>query len=131
MFWKRKKQQPVNRLVKFLENADDAYILAFKSKNIKPFVPFASPDVLNRTLEKINSRSPKCFGISKYRNREWTVKREEDSLVIVLKDVTHGDISLNNGIYFPIADDERQIWTVAVLPGDYQITKIEAVGGIS
>ena len=34
-----------SRVIGFLDKADDAYMLAFDSKNIKPFAPYADPAV--------------------------------------------------------------------------------------
>lgn len=127
LFKRNKKQSISSALETFLEEADDAYILAFKSKNIKPFTPFAEPEVCTKVLEKVFSEDELCFGIERYRIRTWLVQEKTDSTITVLKEVTHKNIQLGRGLEIPIADDVKQRWLVSILDGGcYRIVRIES-----
>ena len=64
---KNKTAAGSSRVIGFLDKADDAYMLAFESKNIKPFTPYADPAVCTAVLQEILSGEDGYFGTSKLR----------------------------------------------------------------
>jgi hypothetical protein len=125
MFGFGKKDKPSGGLIKFLEDAEDAYILAFKSKNIKPFTEFADSSVCTQILELIFGDNRMNFGLKKYRERKWLVKEKTDKTITVIKEITHRDIDVGRGFSIPIADDVKQLWVVSVIGyNSYRIVKI-------
>jgi hypothetical protein len=126
MFGFGKKDKPSGGLVRFLEDAEDAYILAFKSKNIRPFTEFASSSVCTQILELILGSDERNFGLERYRERKWLVKEEKDNTVTILKEITHKDINIGRGMSITIADNVKQLWVVSVIGyNNYRIVKIE------
>ena len=115
-------------LVSFLDRADDAYILAFKSHNIQPFTPFASNALCNRVLEHVLDGSERNFGVDRYRVRTWEIQSKSSTSMTVLKEVTHKNISIGRGIEIPLAEDTSQVWFLNVLGNNkYEITNMEPI----
>jgi len=130
MLGHRKAKPKSSTLVNFLDCADDAYIMAFRAKNIKPFIPYANAEVCNRVLEEINSAELANFGTRRSRIRRWLVQESTDNSVIVLKEIFHKGISLGDGIEIPLADDVKQLWMVSIEQReDFKVVKLETVGG--
>jgi hypothetical protein len=111
--WKKKQRPPVS-LVGFLNKADDAYMLAFESKNIKPFAPFADPAVCTAVLQEILSGEDRYFGASKLRKRSWDVILSDGRVVRAVKNVGHEPINCGRGISIPLGDTVTQVWDVLV-----------------
>ncbi len=103
-----------SRLVGFLSEADDAYMLAFEAKNIKPFVPYADPAVCTALLQEILSGEDRFFGSSKLRQREWKVTLDDGRVVQAVKSVSHAPISVGRGVSIPLGDSIKQVWDVRV-----------------
>jgi hypothetical protein len=128
MFGLGKKDKPSSGLIRFLENAEDAYILAFKSKNIKPLTEFVDNSVCTQILELIFGGEQLNFGLEKYRERKWLIKERTDKTITVIKEITHKNIDVGKGLSIPIADDVKQLWIVSVIGyNSYRIIKIERV----
>lgn len=103
-----------SRVVGFLSEADDAYMLAFDSKNIRPFAPYADPAVCNALLQEILSGEDRFFGSSKLRKREWKVVLDDGRTVQAVKCVSHAPISVGRGVSIPLGDTVKQAWDVQV-----------------
>lgn len=103
-----------SRIVGFLSDADDAYMLAFDSRNIKPFVPYADPAVCNALLQEILSGEETFFGSSKLRKREWQIVLDDGRVVQAIKRVSHAPINAGRGVTIPLGDTIEQAWDVKV-----------------
>jgi len=114
MLFGRKKTAGGPVLLGFLDKADDAYMLAFESKNIKPFVPFADPAVCTAVLQEILSGEDRYFGISKLRKRSWDIVLDDGRVVRAVKHVGHESINCGHGISIPLGDQLCQVWDVSV-----------------
>lgn len=110
----RKVPTAETRLIGFLEKADDAYMLAFESKNIKPFTPYADPAVCTAVLQEILSGEDRYFGTSKLRKRSWEVVLDDGRTVRAVKRVGHVAINCGRGVSVPLGDDISQAWDVSV-----------------
>lgn len=126
MFGKSKKSKVT--LIGFLDQADDAYMLAFESKNIKPFVPYADSTVCTAVLQEILSKKDQCFGASKLRKRSWEVVLDDGRIVKAMKHITHEPIKCGRGLSIPLGDPVSQAWDISVndVP-QFQVIKIRRV----
>lgn len=115
------------QVVQFLNRADDAYILAHDSKNIRPFAPYADPAVCTKVLSKILSGEDKYFGTSKLRKREWDVQLDGTDVAHVVKRTGHEEIKVGRGITIPLGDPDVQCWDVSIADG--KSFKIIRMGG--
>lgn len=113
------------RVIGFLNKADDAYMLAFESKNIKPFTPYADPAVCNAVLQEVLSGEDHYFGAAKLRNRTWQVTLDDGRVVSAVKTVSHEAIKAGRGISIPLGDSVTQVWDVRVDGGPVQFKVIK------
>lgn len=109
-----KKKPGGSRVVGFLSEADDAYMLAFQSRNIKPFTPYADPAVCNALLQEILSGEDRFFGSSKLRKREWKVTLDDGRVVQAVKCVSHTPVATGHGLSVALGDAISQTWDVRV-----------------
>lgn len=114
LFGKKKDGAGGSRVIGFLSDADDAYMLAFDSKNIKPFTPYADPAVCNALIQEILSGEDKFFGSSKLRKREWKIVLDDGRIVQAIKCVSHTPISAGRGVTIPLGEPIKQTWDVQV-----------------
>ena len=103
-----------SRVIGFLDKADDAYMLAFDSKNIKPFAPYADPAVCTVVLQEILSGEDRYFGTSKLRKRSWEIVLDDGRTVRAVKHVGHEAINCGHGLSIPLGDQISQEWDVSV-----------------
>lgn len=103
-----------SKVVSFLDLADDAYILAFESRNIKPFAPYADPAVCTAVLQEILSGEDRFFGSSKLRKRQWEIVLQDGRTVQAVKTTSHAPIDAGGGIKIPLGDATSQAWDVRV-----------------
>lgn len=114
LFGKKKDAGGGSRVVGFLSEADDAYMLAFESKNIKPFAPYADPAVCTALLQEILSGKDMYFGSSKLRKREWKVVLDDGRVVQAIKCVSHTPINAGRGVSIALGEPVKQAWDVQV-----------------
>lgn len=111
---KSRKVAGGSRVIGFLDKADDAYMLAFESKNIKPLTPYADPAVCTAVLQEILSGEDRYFGTSKLRKRSWEVVLDDGRVVQAVKRVGHEAINCGRGLSIPLGDKVTQAWDVSV-----------------
>ena len=114
LFSKRNKNDCSSTVIGFLNKADDAYMLAFESKNIKPFTPYADAAVCTAVLSEILSGEDRYFGVSKLRKRSWDVVLADGRVVRSVKHVGHEAINCGHGVRIPLGDPMCQAWDVSV-----------------
>lgn len=124
LFGGKKKTSGGPRVIGFLCDADDAYMLAFDSKNIKPFAPYADPAVCNALLEEILSGEDRYFGSSKLRRREWKIVLDDGRVVQAVKSVSHTPVATGFGGSIDLGDTIEQEWDVEADGKKYKVIKI-------
>ena len=107
-----------SRVIGFLDKADDAYMLAFDSKNIKPFAPYADPAVCTAVLQEILSGEDRYFGTSKLRKRSWEIVLDDGRTVRAVKHVGHEAINCGHGSLFPWATRSHRSGTCPSMGSD-------------
>jgi hypothetical protein len=125
----KKKHENPPTVISFLNKADDAYMLAFESKNIKPFAPFADPSVCTAVLQEIFSGKDQFFGASKLRKRSWAVTLNDGRVIRAIKHIGHIAINCGHGIFIPLGDKVCQAWDVSV--NDVNQFKVIKIGRAS
>lgn len=125
-FFKRVKD-PKSSLLLFLEEADEALIRAYETKQIAGFTKYASNEVLRFISEKLNSEKPRLFGTKNYRTRNWTILSNQESMIRVKKELRHSHVKLNKGIYVAIGEDVDEFWEVHKISIGFQINMISEV----
>jgi hypothetical protein len=111
-------------LLEFLENADDAYILAHETTEIGRFSRFAAGEVCHELLEGIFKNPPKMFGTRKYRRRRWSVIEHDPDWMVIRKQVYHVPVKASKGIYVALGDEMEEIWTISCLERGYRIVDV-------
>jgi len=116
LFGSKKKRDTAggSKVIGFLNKADDAYMLAFESKNIKPFASYADPAVCTAVLQEILSGEDRYFGTSKLRKRSWDVVLDDGRVVRAIKSVGHEAINCGRGMSIPLGDQVQQVWDISV-----------------
>ena len=114
LFGRKKSAAKSSRVVSFLDKADDAYMLSFESKNVKPLSVYADPAVCTAVLAEILSGEDRYFGASKLRKRSWEVLLDDGRKVRAIKHVGHESINCGHGMCIPLGDRETQVWDISV-----------------
>jgi len=124
--FRKNKRQKEDRLTAFLNEADDALILAHEKRNVIFFEQYSEPKLVNWLTDSI-VENDKLFGLAAYRVRDWTVEeRLSDDSVRIKKFMTHEHIKLTKDISMSIGDDICELWTVVgISTGAYKVRKIE------
>lgn len=113
------------RLKEFLNNADDAYMLAYATKNVTPMIPYADPAVCTALLQEILSGEEQYFGTSNLRNRKWSYVKMNGSTIQVVKELKHTPLSCGRNMAIALADAVDQFWDIRVdEDGSYKVTHI-------
>lgn len=121
-----KKKDKKASIIVFLNKADEAYILAHKSKDIRYFIPYCTPKLSYKIDEKIQKGEEILFGISKYRIRDWDIK-EGDKVCVAYKSLNHESIKLTKDIKIAVGDRLEEEWLIKN-GDDYIIVDIKERG---
>ncbi|MFB9277194.1 hypothetical protein [Cohnella cellulosilytica] len=108
----------------FLEEADDAYILAHETTQIGRFGKYATETVCHGLMESIYKNPSRMFGTRKYRRRSWNVVAHDPEWIVVCKRLSHVPVNLGKGIHTALGDDSVEIWTIARLENGYRIIDV-------
>lgn len=119
-----KKKHASSDVIKFLENADDAYMLAYTSKDVRSFEPYCTAKVLREVTEDVMSGKEVYFGLKKYMHRSWCLVKEDDIIKVYFKDVTHDNIEVIHKIAIPVGDRVSEEWTLEPSGKSYVVTEI-------
>lgn len=111
-------------IITFLEEADEAYIIAFKTKDVSTFSLYAESRLTRQIKEKVLSGSEIHFGIKRYRKREWTLIEEKDNKLIYDKLLTHDSVEFIHNICFPLGDSLHEIWEIDIKDNKYKVSSI-------
>lgn len=119
----KKETKDDKDLFKFLDKADDAYMRAFETSDIRLFEPYASLPVL-RHLQEAMKVEDTYFGLARYRKRSWTVVNIEQETYTLQKLLRHDNIHVTATVFVPLGEDLSEIWTVEYIRGKYTVTGI-------
>lgn len=130
MFLFGKKKAAQNKLIKFLDDADDALMLAYSQRDIRAVTPFLTNSLLEYVGEEIMSGRDMTaeLGLPKYRLRTWEESHKDGSTVIVRKKLRHKDVHIHGLIDIPVGDNVDEDWYVMEDKGDFKVTEIRRIG---
>ncbi|WP_027088422.1 hypothetical protein [Cohnella panacarvi] len=113
-----------DELYRFLEYADDGYILAHETDQISFFSPYASPAVCHAVMDRIHHSPAKMFGTRSLRIRTWRVCKAGDGYYLVRKNITHRTVQAKQGLRIALGDDMEEVWKVSVRPDGYRVEDV-------
>ena len=113
-----------SKVISFLEEADDAYILAYKTRDVKEFAKYATQPVVRELMESVLSADPIYFGLQRYRHRTWNLVEDGNTIYVYFKDVTHDNVEIVHKIAIPVADSISERWTLSKDNNKYIVTDI-------
>ena len=111
-------------LFRFLEYADDGYILAHETNQISFFSPYASPAVCHAVMDRIHHGPPKMFGTRSLRIRTWRVCKADDGCYLIRKSITHRTVLAKQGMRIALGDDMEETWKVSVRSDGYIVDDV-------
>jgi hypothetical protein len=111
-------------LLRFLEYADDGYILAHETNQISYFSPYASTAVCHAVMDRIQHGTSKMFGTSSLRIRTWSVCKVGDGYYILRKSITHRTVLAKQGMRLALGDDMEETWKVTVRPDGFIVDDV-------
>jgi len=112
-FFSKRKESPKTSFEDFLNEADEALIRSYESRDIRPFASYADPRLTFWLTDSIIVNK-NLFGMRAYRIRSWEVIRKTDANVVVIKRLTHQHVRLSKQISMAIGDDVTETWSVDV-----------------
>lgn len=122
MFGIRKRAS--SDIIRFLDQADDAYMLAYTSKDVREFAKYCTSEVLRELTEEVMSGKELYFGLKKYMHRSWCLEKDGDVIKVYFKDVTHDNVEVIHKIAIPVGDRISETWTLETSGKSYIVTEI-------
>lgn len=125
-FGKRNKGVAKNKLISFLDDADDALTLAYEQKDVRAAIPFLQNRLLDTIVEEIASGRDLTqeLGLAKYRIRTWGSPTVNGSSFIIRKQIRHKDVQIHGMIGIPVGDNIDEDWYVSEDNRGFVVTDI-------
>lgn len=113
-------------LIRFLDQADDAYIEAYQRSNIEYFLPFCTIPLAMDLNNRILYCNDKVFGTKDHRKRSWQILEIRDKALIVQKDVTFSRIKeRGKKSFYDYADPIHEVWKIGYSPSRFQVLEVD------
>lgn len=113
-------------LIKFVEKADDAYILTHATLDIMYFSKFASSRVCNELIEFLYRNPPKMFGSKKFRKRDWYILDYQKNAITLKKTITHQYVKVKRGMKIKLGDDMVEYWDISIESNGFRVQAVNA-----
>lgn len=111
-----KKTASSGSTLSWLRKVDDAYNLAFQTKNISPIQGFVSRDLAVSLIDKIRAGEKAYAGLDRYKHVEWFKKESNGDITTYIKDVRYDHVKFSHGVVAAVGDDHKESWTVQTTP---------------
>ena len=120
-----------HKVIKFLNEADDALMRAYYTKDISVVAEYMTRDLLDYMSEELSTHDDLTakFGLAKYRIRNWTILDEQGDVIVVHKEVSHKDVRIKGMISIPVGDRISEEWYVHSDRNSYLIFDIKQSRG--
>lgn len=115
-------------LLKFLEEADNAYMAGYTKSRVDLFAEYMTPELCEILHEEMEQGEKKLFGPKDSGTRQWYLMEDgyEDEndiyytvkKILIPKKIKQGSVSISLGEYI------EEIWTVAHAGGSYIVCDI-------
>lgn len=104
----------------WLKRADDAYVRALESKDVRIFQPFCTVPMSRSIIDTINSGNIPYFGLPKYRKVQWVELSSEQFEKIL----SHDHVKVNARVSVALGDDITEIWSLVYVNNEYRVDDI-------
>lgn len=111
------------RLLKFLEEADEAYMRSYKNSRLEIFADYATAELCELLYEEMEQGEKKLFGTESSRKREWYLLKEEGCLYTVKKILTHSKIKQKT-VSITLGDCIEETWKVSSMNKSFKVCDI-------
>ena len=97
----------------FLKAADEAYLLTFKSKDMRHFAKFATRALYMVVYRTLSMERPWAGISDKFRETTWNlVELNQDGSFIASKSTTFDKVAVSKQLKLSVADDYTELWYV-------------------
>jgi len=104
-------QSELNRLIAFLEEADNAYIRAYQYRSLGELIRFTTRELSIEMQQKITYYNDKIWGTPAHRQRVWSVVSTDGAVITVRKELTFKKVKYGR-IHVKLGDDCVEYWKV-------------------
>lgn len=124
----KSKVQIVNKkmdqkLVNFLNEADDAYMQSYSTNRLEIFAEYATQELCSVIEEEMEFGEKKLFGTVSSRSREWYLLNSNKCDYTVKKILTHKRIKQRT-VSISLGDSIEETWKVEAVDKRYQVSDI-------
>lgn len=124
----KSKVQVVNnkldaKLIKFLNEADDAYMQGYNTNRLEVFAEYATQELCSTIEEEMEFGEKKLFGTASSRSREWYLLNASQYDYTVKKILTHKRIK-QRAVSISLGDSIEETWKVASIDKTFQVCDI-------
>lgn len=111
-----KKSTSSGGTLSWLRKVDDAYNLAFQTKNISPMQAYVSRELAVSLIDKIRAGEKAYAGLDRYKHVEWFKKESSGDTTTYIKDVRYDHVKFSHGVVAAVGDDHKEKWVVQTSP---------------
>ena len=112
----------------FLENADEAYNLTFKTMDMRHFAKYSSRPLYMMVYNSLTLDRPWADVSNKFKKTTWTLLEiDTDGNFLVSKKTVFDKVSVSKQLKLSVADDYQELWGVVVKGPSYIVERIKEV----
>lgn len=104
-------QSQTDKLIAFLEDADNAYIRAYQYRSLGELIQYTTRDLAIEMQQKITYYNDKIWATSAHRQRSWTIVSTDGDIITVRKELTFKNVKYGK-MLVKIGDDCVEYWKV-------------------
>lgn len=118
-------QSQTDKLMAFLEEADNAYIRAYQYRALGELIQYTTRDLAIEMQQKITYYNDKIWATSAHRQRTWTIISTDEQVITVRKELTFKNVKYGR-MLVKIGDDCVEYWKIVFdnLDKRYKIKEI-------
>ena len=106
------KSEKPDDIIGFLNKQSELYIRAIETGDLQILEKTFTRATIDY-VKQMAFRKDVCYGISKYRKREWTLVDSTDNILKFIMYLTHENIKVTSRVSVPLGDDLTQVWTIS------------------
>ena len=104
-------QTQADKLIAFLEEADNAYIKAYQYRSLGELIQYVSRELAIEMQQKITYYNDKIWGTPAHRQRSWTIVSTAGPVITVRKELTFKNVKYGR-MLVKLGDDSVEYWKV-------------------
>lgn len=122
-----KKQGTGNKVLDWLDKADNAYSYACQVKNASGLQDYLTRGCLAKQMERVRLGEKVYAGLDRYKHVEWKLLSSTDSNYKYRKVVTYDNIKFSHGVTAAVGEGYDEDWTVTIIDNKYYVSEIRRV----